>query len=369
MIYLDYNSTSKISKDVRSYLSGLSDEPYNPSSVHYFGRNARKLLENARSRIAKSLECSLGRGGYKIIFTSGGTEANNLVLKNYKDNHILYSPTEHASIIDVVKSFKNSMQLKVDQDGVLDLGFLEYSLKKLDGSKILVTVMGANNETGTIQPVAEILELTKKYNAKFHSDFVQICGKEKIDFSELDIDYATISAHKIGGIIGTGALIVKDELFLVPEIIGGGQERGERSGTENVIGASAMAIALEKACDNLDEYKRKTYQLRNYVETEISKHKDAVIISKNVNRLCNTSMIAAKNIDSNKQLIQFDMNNIAVSNGSACSSGKVKFSHVLRAMGYDEDIASCSIRVSFGIDNTIEDATQFVEIWNKINIG
>lgn len=364
MIYLDNNSTTRIIPEIFEALSEYTNIPMNPSSIHYFGREGRKLLESSRSKIASSLGIKIGRGEYKVIFTSGATEANNLVLKNHEDYHVFYSATEHPSVYNLCNQNEKAIQIPVDKNGVLDLSFLENNLIKLKGEKILISVMAANNETGVINNLKAISNLAREYDAKIHSDAVQAVGKIPLNITDLDLDFVSISGHKIGAMSGVGALIAKDHHSLKAINVGGGQEKGERSGTENLIGAISLANATEFAVNNIVNYTEKTKKLRDFTEEELKKL-GGVIISSEVDRLPNTILVAS-NTSSNVQLIKFDSENIAVSNGSACSSGRVQASHVLKAMKQD-DIASNVIRVSFSEDNTLEEAKKFVQVWKDIN--
>ncbi len=368
MIYLDNNATTFMHPEVKQILIEDDLSPKNPSSIHSVGRNARKLLEDARERLANALSIKLGRGGYKIIFTSGGTESNNLIINNFADDILLYSATEHVSVRDPAANLKNSRELKVTKDGLVDLDFLSEELKKVaPHGRALISVMAANNETGVIGKIEEVSQLAKQYGSSFHTDAAQAFGKIDIDISKLGADFITISSHKIGGPIGIGALVVREEAILKPIIVGGGQERGERSGTENVLGALGFARAAEISAKNIEQFISHTYSLRIYIENEINKTDCGIIISENSYRLPNTILIASKILNSDLQLIQFDTENIAVSNGSACSSGKVRNSHVLGSMGYNDKVANKVIRVSLSLANTMEDAKKFVLAWKKIH--
>lgn len=363
MIYLDNNATTYLDHEIIELLYN-NNAPLNPSSIHHYGREARKIFESARNDVANALGLKLGKDDYKIVFTSGGTEANNLVIKNFRDEKIFYSSIEHPSIHALCKDIEGAEEIPVDENGVIKIDVLCKMLDDNRGKKILISIMSANNEIGVLQPMREISNLAKKYGAKIHTDAVQAFGKIKIDFNDLDLDFITISAHKIGAVAGVGALIAKDQNILKAINQGGGQERGERSGTENVMGAISFAKAAKKAVSNVASYIKKTSELRDYVDEEVMKY-GGEVISKNVQRLPNTTMIASK-VSSDVQLIQFDSAGIAVSNGSACSSGKVQASHVLRAIN-KENIAKNVIRVSFSINNTMEDAKKFVEVWKMIN--
>ncbi len=366
MIYLDHNATTHIIDEVKFIVNEHFDQLLNPSSIHSFGRNSRKLLEDARAQIASSLGLRLGKGNYKIIFTSGGTEVNNLVVNNFRDGVVLYSAAEHASIIEPAKNLPSSFEINVNKNGVVDLDSLEKLLVLHHGKKILVSVIAANNETGVIQQVKKVVAISRKYGAFVHTDAVQAIGKIGFDIKELDVDYVTISAHKIGGLVGFGALVTKDNITLIPQLLGGGQERSERAGTENVLGAIGFAKALEQAILDQNEYYNNIINLRNKLEDEIEKIAQGAIICRSSDRIPNTSLISLKGASSDQQIIEFDFAGIAVSKGSACSSGKVKNSHVLKAMGYDDEIINSVIRVSLGNGNTIEDVEKFISVWKEI---
>ncbi|MDX2049744.1 MAG: cysteine desulfurase family protein [Rickettsiaceae bacterium] len=365
MIYLDHNSTSIMHNDLKNQIIEFFGEPLNPSSIHTYGRRARNLLEESREYIASALYANLGRNGYKIIFTSGATEANNLALKGFDAKHILYDPTSHASVIEALRSFENKHKLTVNKQGQLDLAQLEELLFTYKDTKILVTVIAANNETGVIQPVSDISKICKKYSAYLHLDSAQTFGKIEFNITSLDVDLASISAHKIGGLTGTGALIVKYDIKLTPLIEGGGQEKSERSGTENLIGAISFGLAAKKIHENIGEFNTRILKLRDFLEENINLSPNAIIIGQNTSRLPNTSLISTIGVDSNLQLIKFDQSGICVSNGAACSSGTVKRSHVIKEMGYDEEVAKSAVRVSFGLNNTIDDAKKFLNAWHE----
>jgi cysteine desulfurase len=228
--------------------------------------------------------------------------------------------------------------------------------------------MMANNETGVIQPLQEIISLTKQYGAYTHSDMVQAIGKIDINLKALDLDFITISSHKFGGPIGIGALIYKEKIHLKPLIIGGGQEKGLRSGTENIFAIAGFAKACKYINKMIEGHKR-TEILRDEMETNILNIcSDAMIIGQQALRLPNTSLIIMPNVKSQTQLINFDLDSIAVSSGSACSSGKVGVSHVLNAMNIDNDLASCAIRVSMAYDQNKDEAESFIKSWERIHL-
>jgi cysteine desulfurase len=367
MIYLDYNSTAPMLEAVKEVVVELFGFPYNPSSIHSFGRRAKYIIEEARINIFKLLDIS--NQGYDIVFTSGGTESNNLILSNFKDKTIITSPVEHLSILNCKDFCKDFRFIKLSQKGLIDLEDLEEILKSLNNPEsTLVSIIYANNETGIIEQIKEISDLCKNYDVWFHSDAVQALGKIEMDLKNSDIDFITMSGHKIGAPIGAGLLIYKKEANLLPYIYGGGQEKNLRSGTENVIAIKGFEKALEITIQNLSFYIKKSQNLRGILEEKIlGISSNAKIIGKDLARLPNTSNILMKGVSSERQLIEFDLKNIAISTGSACSSGKISKSHVLKAMGIKEEDVASSIRVSLGNSNNEEDINKFVEIWAEIH--
>ncbi len=356
---MDYNATSIMYESVKDAMANILSLPLNPSSIHSFGRDARAMVENARSKILSLLGAN---NSYDLTFVSSGTEANNLIIHNFRNSKILVSATEHLSIIEHKKFNDNIDILPVDRDGIIDINFLENWLKS--NPKSLVSIMLANNETGVISNLSNIAKLVHQYDSFLHSDIAQAPSKMAVDISSLDLDFATISAHKFGGPVGAAALIYRSKFHLHPQIIGGGQEKGVRSGTQNVASIVGFAIALEESVDL--SCNNKMIELRNLLEEELIKLDNNIIIfGKNSNRLPNTSMFSQVNTDAREKIILLDINNIAVSNGSACSSGKVKSSHVLEAMGFSTNEISGAIRVSLGKDNSKEDIYRFIDIWKK----
>jgi len=353
-IYLDFNATSPILREVRDFVVPFYDSALNASSIHSFGRDARKILDDARADIAKSI----GAEGADIIFTSSGTESNNLALKGFKDaDYLVISAVEHPSVLKVADKMEATI-LPVDKNGVVNLKALEKILKNTKG-KALVSVMLANNETGVVQPIKEISQLVLFYKGFIHCDAVQAFGKIPVDFSDLNVDMMTISAHKIGGLQGASALIVKKGLNINSQIIGGGQESGARAGTENVAAIAAFAKAAKLV-------EPQNSALIDYLEAEVKSFaKDAIIVGEEVERLPNTSCIILQGMLAETQLINFDLAGIAVSSGSACTSGKVGKSHVLLAQGYSAKQASEVVRVSIGKETTKQDIDAFLKVWKS----
>jgi cysteine desulfurase len=360
-IYLDYNATTPIDSAVRDEMNNILGPACNPSSLHWYGRRAKALIENARTKIANALGIKLGIGLYQITFTASGTEANNLLLHNFACKDMLISSTEHLSILEAAKEYGNRILLKVDQNGQIDMDHFRECVKDAqEGS--LVSIIMANNETGIMQEnMSEIIELAHEKGLLVHSDYVQAFGKVSIDLAGLD--FITISSHKIGGPIGAAALVHKTKLPIKAQIIGGGQERGIRSGTENV----AAIVGFGKASELIKKNYTDIAILRDKMENMIQDicH-GATCYGKDTSRLPNTSIILMPGTDAQKQLIQFDLSNISVSAGSACSSGKMKTSHVLTAMGVDATEAKCTIRVSLGASTTLDEIRKFVSVWEKI---
>jgi len=356
-VYFDHNATTPITADVASIISDTLALGGNPSSVHSSGRLARQKVEEARDKIARLA----GVGASEVVFTSGGTEANNLVFRGVKCEHIMASSIEHDSVLDATDDIE---QLRVDRNGLIDLDALEERLDKTHG-QVLVSVMLANNETGVIQPVAKVSKVAKKYGALVHTDAIQACGKIKFDKSTLGVDFISLSAHKIGGPQGVGALIVNEEVPFDPFMRGGGQERGRRAGTENLPGIAGFGVASENIGDLA--HVTKIRELRDALEASIKQiAPEAIVFGENVDRLPNTSCIFMPGLSNETQVIKFDLKGIMISAGSACSSGKVQASHVLRAMGVDDGVASNVIRISLGNGNTMQDVDYFTSEWEKM---
>lgn len=356
-IYLDNNSTTAMEAKVADAMIEVLGRPLNASSTHKMGRVARSIVENARRKVADFI----GTGNdYNVIFTSSGTEANNLALKGFEGQNLFVSEIEHHSVLNVCKK-PDRIVVPVKSDGTVNIENLE-KLLTIHRGKSLVSVMLANNETGIIQPMKEVVEVSKKWGAIVHTDAVQCCGKIDVDIKKLGVDMLTISAHKLGGPHGVAALVVKKDIQLVPQTIGGGQEHNMRGGTENISAIHGFGKAVEIA--GIDEGIK---MLRDGLESEIKAAvPECVIFGREQKRLPNTSFIAMPDVSSETQLIHFDMHDIAVSAGSACSSGKVEPSHVLKAMGVNDKIAKCAIRVSLGKHNTAADINSFVRVWKEL---
>lgn len=357
-VYMDNNATTALTPKVTAAMQEVQGLPLNPSSIHASGRKARALVETARGKIAKFVNA----GNARVVFTASGTESNNMALRGLSGYKILVSAIEHASVL---KLGVQDGVVPATASGIVDIAGLERLLRQFPGEKFLVSVMLANNETGAIQPIKEIAELVHNHGGLVHTDAVQAAGKIKVDMQDLGADIITISAHKFGGPLGAAALIFGKHVPLHALISGGGQEQGFRAGTLNVPAIHGFGVATAEALSAGD---LKTISaIRNKIESEIKRiASDAVVFCKDAARLPNTSMIAMPGVPSETQVMHFDMAGIAVSAGSACSSGKVETSHVLLAMGVDYETAKCAIRVSLGKNNTMDDADKFVSAWKEL---
>ncbi|MDP3371915.1 MAG: cysteine desulfurase family protein [Candidatus Paracaedibacteraceae bacterium] len=358
ILNFDYNATAPLLDSVRdNALMMLNQLNGNPSSIHLLGRNARAVMESARERMAAVLLVK----EKQIIFTSGATEANATVLKGFK-GPILVSAIEHTSIL----AMRDDITLApVDENGVVILDFIDKWLAKHPGHA-LVSIMAANNETGVIQPTKDIYNLCKKSGAFFHSDIVQAIGRIPLDLNNFDC--VSISAHKLGGLQGVGCIIMREEFPFNALLKGGGQERSYRAGTENILGIQSFAVALEHSFES-SQFNNwfKIEQLRLIMENELSTYcPNLHIMGKNTIRLPNTTCITMPGLKAETQVIRFDLESIAVSSGSACSSGKVKKSHVLEAMGTSKDVMDTAIRVSLSQNTTDQDIKTFINTWKKI---
>ncbi len=368
MIYLDHNATTELHPAVIEAMNEHLAMPLNASSIHQYGRAGKSVLEKSRKSIAKLTGIEDSFADYQITFTASGTEANNIVLSNFADGEIFVCATEHPSILYSRDFYKNITEIAVDENGLIKLDDLRQKLKQSKAHKKLVSVMLANNETGVIQDIKEISTIAHENGALMHSDMVQAIGKISVDMLELDIDFSSISGHKFGGPVGAAALIAKTKLHLKPVFFGGGQERGVRSGTENVPAIAGLGVAAEIINQNLQARINHFTKLRDRLEEGLLAFDANIrIAGQKTGRLPNTSLIARPGKESATQIIAFDMQNIAVSAGSACSSGKIKSSYVLSAMGFDAQYLSSAIRVSFGMSNTMQDVEHFLQIYQKIN--
>lgn len=355
-IYLDYNATAPILDAVKTAMTNLGEEYGNPSSVHRFGRSQRAKVEEARLKVARLVNAN----SHQVVFTSGGTEANNLALTGVDVNSRIVSAIEHDSILNCVNGITVA---PVQNSGVIDVEKFEKLLVKA-APPVLVSFMLANNETGVIQPIEEVGRIVKRHGALLHCDAVQGVGRIPVDILRLGIDMMTISAHKLGGPQGVAALIVGKNVRLKPQILGGGQERGLRAGTENVPGIIGFGEAAKIVKFSLKSWNRIVH-LRDKLETCL-----VGVLGNNIRffgnkcaRLPNTTCLAHNEISAETQLIKLDLKGIAVSAGSACSSGKIKTSHVLEAMGVESKLARNAIRISLGPETQETEIDYFLEVY------
>ena len=365
LVYLDYNATAPIKPAVATAIGRALEVTGNPSSVHSFGRAARKLMEDSREALARLVRCKSS----EIVFTASATEANNLVLVGAGRRRLIVSAIEHPAVLKTARAVGGEVVvLPVDANGVVDVAALEAALKE-GGADTLVSLMLANNETGAIQPVADAARLAHERGALVHCDAVQGPGRLPVTMADLGVDYLSLSAHKFSGPKGVGALIARDGAPLKPSVIGGGQERGRRAGTENVAGIAGLASAAELTADDLANRER-VRGLRDTLETRVLEIEPRVhVFSARADRLPNTSCLTMPGVQSETQVMALDLAGVAVSAGSACSSGKVEPSHVLRATGVSDAISGCAIRVSLGWGTKPEDIDAFIEAWRALYAG
>lgn len=355
-VYLDYNATAPVKPAVIAAMAELLGRVGNPSSVHLFGRQARHAVEQAREQVA----ALVGAKPAQVIFTGSGTEANNLALRGFPERAVIVSAIEHES---VRRAAPDAAVLPVGRDGVVDLARLEVLLSEA-ARPALVSVMLANNETGIVQPLAELAALAHRHGALVHTDAVQAPGRLALDLAELGADLLTVSAHKCGGPQGAAALIARVDP--APLLVGGGQERNRRAGTENVAALVGFGVAARLAVDELAEAPS-IARLRDALEAGVrGASNKAVVIGAGQPRLPNTSCIALPGHKAETQVMALDLAGIAVSAGSACSSGKVAASAVLAAMGLPRTIAGSAIRVSLGWTTGDPDIERFVAAWHAM---
>ncbi|MDA9469768.1 cysteine desulfurase family protein [Bradyrhizobium sp. CCBAU 53415] len=368
-VYLDWNATTPLRAEARSAMLAAWDLVGNPSSVHAEGREARRLVEEARATLA----AAVGALPRNVVFTSAGTEANAMALSpglrgssGGPVERLLVSAVEHASVLAGGRFPVDRIGLiQVTRSGVVDLDHLETQLK--DGPPALVSIMAANNETGALQPVAEAARVVHEAGGLLHVDAVQALGKIPFDIKSVGADLATFSAHKIGGPKGIGALVMAEGVGgLEPVLRGGGQELNRRAGTENVAGIAGFGAAAKVALQALPEDVKRMATLRDRLENGLRGIAGATVFADDVARLPNTVLFTAPGLKAETAVIGFDLEGIAVSSGSACSSGKVQPSHVLSAMGYDPAMAQGAVRLSLGWSTGPEDINRALEAWRKL---
>jgi cysteine desulfurase len=367
-VYLDWNATTPLRPEARQAMAAAWDLCGNPSSVHAEGRHARRLVEEARAAVANAV----GALPRNVIFTSGGTEANALALTpglrgaaGKPVERLLVSAIEHVSVLAGGRFPAEAVRKIGVTRGGLDLDQLSAALSS--GAQALVSVMAANNETGVILPVAEVAEIVHAAGCLLHVDAIQALGKIPFDIKAIGADLATFSAHKIGGPKGVGAVVVAEGVTgLDPLLRGGGQELGRRAGTENVAGIAGFGGAVEAGLAALEKDAVRLESLRNRLETGLRETKGAIVFSDQAPRLPNTTLFTAPRLKAETAVIGFDLEGIAVSSGSACSSGKVQPSHVLEALGYPRDIAQGAVRLSLGWSTTEADIDSCLKAWRKL---
>jgi cysteine desulfurase len=369
-IYLDWNATTPLRREAREAMAAAWDLPGNPSSVHGEGRQARRLVEEARVGIAEAV----GALPQNVVFTSGGTEANALALMpglrrapSLPVQRLLASAIEHTSVLAGGRFPADAVStVGVTRSGLIDLDRLRAALA--DGPPALVSVMLANNETGAVQPVVEAAEIVHAAGGLLHVDAIQALGKIPFDMTTLNADLMTLSAHKIGGPKGVGALVLAEGLTgLQPLLRGGGQEFSRRAGTENVTGIVGFGAAVRAARESLEHDAVRLGGLRNRLESGLQETPGAIVFSDDAPRLPNTTLFTVPGLKAETAVIGFDLAGIAVSSGSACSSGKVQPSHVLQAMGFPPEIAQGAVRLSLGWSTQDADIDCCLEAWRKLS--
>jgi cysteine desulfurase len=358
--YFDWNATAPLRPEAKTAVAAALDVTGNPSSVHAAGRAARRLVEDAREKVAALVGVTPG----EVVFTSGGTEANALALAPALGETLLVSAIEHPSVRSGGR-FTRIDDVPVSGTGAVDIAALDSLLKSRN--RPLVSLMLANNETGVIQPVAEAAALVRAAGGLLHVDAVQGPGRIACDFKALHADLMTLSSHKVGGPQGVGALIVRDGLAVEALLKGGGQERGTRAGTENVAGIAGFGAAAEAVRLHWAAEAAQMEALRNELEAGLKAvAPKTVIFGAEAPRLPNTTLFTVPGMKAETAVIAFDLEGVAVSSGSACSSGKVAPSHVLAAMGVDPEFARGAIRVSLGYATSDEHVGTVLKAWEKL---
>ena len=359
-IYLDNNATTKTDEEVvKAMMPYLLENYGNPSSIYKIGRENRKVIEDSREKIANILNCEPS----EIYFTSGGSESDNTAIKGIaykyknKGNHIITSKIEHPAVLETCKQLEKEgfevTYIGVNENGFIDLEELK---KEIKTTTILITIMFANNEIGTIQPIKEIGQIAKKHDIIFHTDAVQAIGNIAIDVKKLNIDSLSLSAHKFYGPKGIGALYVKKGVQFNKFINGGHQEKDKRAGTENIAGIVGLAKAIELAYQDLEEHNDKIKELRDYYVNQVKEKIPYIKINGDMEkRLPGNSNISFRFIEGEGLLLNLDLKGICASSGSACTSGSLDPSHVLLAIGLPHEIAHGSLRISIGKYNTKEE--------------
>ncbi|MBR1269775.1 cysteine desulfurase [Bradyrhizobium sp. AUGA SZCCT0222] len=368
-IYLDWNATTPLRPEAKAAMAAAWELAGNPSSVHTEGRQARRLVEDARAAVA----AAVGARPQDVVFSSGGTEANALALTpglrrgaEQPVQQLLASAIEHASVLSGGRFPPDAINtIKVTASGRVDLDHLR---ELLNGPPALVSVMLANNETGAIQPVAEVARIVREAGGLLHVDAIQAFGKIPFNINSIEADLITLSAHKIGGPKGVGAVVLAGDVQgLEPLLRGGGQELGRRAGTENVAGISAFGAAAKAAMAALEVDAGRLAGLKSSLEDGLKQTPGMIVFSENVPRLPNTTLFAVPGLKAETAVIGFDLAGIAVSSGSACSSGKVQPSHVLGAMGQGRELAQGAVRLSLGWSTSQTEIELALKAWRKLS--
>jgi cysteine desulfurase len=368
-VYLDWNATTPLRPEARQAMAAAWEVAGNPSSVHAEGRQARRLVEDARAAVA----AAAGARPQDVVFTSGGTEANALALMpglrrgaGEPVRRLLVSAIEHTSVLSGGRfSPETIATIAITGSGLVDVDHLRGLLA--DGPPALVSVMLANNETGALQPVGEVADIVHEAGGLLHVDAIQALGKIPFDIKSMKADLVTLSAHKLGGPKGVGALVLADEAQgLEPLLRGGGQELGRRAGTENVAGIAAFGAAVRVSMTALQGDAARLQALRERLEKGLQQTPGMIVFSEGTPRLPNTTLFTVPGLKAETAVIGFDLGGIAVSSGSACSSGKVQPSHVLAAMGFSRELAQGAVRLSLGWSTSEADIDLALQAWRKL---
>lgn len=363
MIYFDNNATTKIFPSVLTRMNEVYALPFNSSAIHCLGQKATAIVEETRRNLQQFLKAE----NYEVIFTSGATEANNQVLFGSEVEKIFLSKLEHSSVYNCKPQNKKIIEIGLTDAGLINIDELKQKLEKVENGNFLVCVLLAHNETGAIQPISEIAKLVHQKGGLVHCDIAQAPGKIEVNLEQLNVDFVSISAHKFGGPQGVGAVLMRKGLYLNPLIFGGGQEKSQRSGSLNIAGIAGFGEACNLAKENLEKFS-KLEELRDFLEREVKEigGDNVEIFSQDVPRLVNTSFFAIRNCSGETQVIDFDLNGICVSAGSACSSGTLKERRVLQAMQISPEFSGSAIRVSLGLQNNHSEIVEFIKVWKKL---
>ncbi len=357
-VYLDYNATARVRPEVIDVVSATLRETGNASSIHAAGRSARQIVEEARREVASLA----GAPADNVVFVSGGTEANNQIMARQDPGSTLISEIEHPAVSN---SCPGARRVGVDAHGLVDQAALAAQIAAAPNTN-MIAVMLANNETGVIQPISHLVEIARRHDALVHCDAVQAGGKIPLDFRVLGVDTMALSAHKLGGPQGVGALVFRDENHIARFMHGGGQERGLRAGTEAVALIAGFGLAARLARDSLADY-GKLGALRDHMENSLAAAEPGFrVFGNHAPRLPNTSQCMMPGVSSETQLMAFDLEGIAISAGSACSAGRIDPPYVLTAMGVPDHEALSAVRVSLGWDTQPADIERFIEAWKRI---